>query len=163
MKVLWTTSVKTEDGDVLIEKDSSNTIMDFAAAIYLHRLEQPVDGTSIYDKLKYVAFGTDSSNPTSTTEEILTAEFARENITSSFRYENNATIIAIDYSYENLTGAEIEVTERGVISGGDDFASISDWGNRTQTGYLFSRQIKDPITLPNHGVLYGTIRIYLNI
>lgn len=163
MKVLWTTTLQVGDKQTTIEKDNPNTIMDFAAALYLHRLEQPADGTTIYEKLKYVAFGTDSSNPTSTTEERLTAEFARENITASFRYENNANTIVLDYSYENLTGTEIEITERGVVSGGVDFESITDWDDRSETGYLLSRQTNDPIILPDHGVIYGTIRIFLNI
>lgn len=162
MKVLWTTTVKVGNKTTEIEKDSPNTIMDYAAALYLHRLEQ-LSGTGMYEKIKYIALGSDSSNPTSTSEETLVGEFARVDISSSFRYENNYNVIVLDYSFENVTGAEIEITERGVVSGGVDSGLITDVDDRSLTGYLVSRQTNDPILLPEGGVLYGTIRLFLNI
>lgn len=161
MEILWTTNVTTGDSIVNVEIDTPNHIMDFAAALYLHRLDQPT-GTP-YELLKFVSFGVSSFNSTSTSEEILGSEAGRINIESSFRYIGN-DIIALDYEWENNSGSTVNIYERGVVSGGEEYDDIADWDERLETGYLVSRKVEvSPIVVPDGGVVGGTIKIKLNL
>lgn len=172
MKILWNTEIFNKENElVFIEKLKPNLIMNFAAAMYLHRLSQPIS-PNIYDLLKFVSLGSSSLSPNSPTEEIMVNEIDRVLIGSNFRYENSNTdsignVLAVEYSYENSTGVDIIINERGLVSGGVEYTDplwTGDWADRSQTGYLFSRKVETvPLTVPDGGTIYGSIKITTDI
>jgi len=152
MNVNWNTIILDADNNLVFKEfNKPNLVMNFAAAHYLHRLEQNTSG--IYGPIKYVALGSSNDNsPNPNIETICSTEIARIDVSSSYYVIDNK--VYVEYVYENTTTSNVVLGEFALISGGID--NPTDCNDRSETGYVFSRNIETPkLIIAPSGVLYG--------
>lgn len=159
MKIEWSSKVVDETNNILSESNKKpNIIMDAAAAIYLHLLEQPTSG--IYDYLNFVILTDDSGNM-NTDQLYATDEIERLPIQSS-DISVNGNIITIAFMYENTSIAAVDIFGKGLVCGG--IAEVVDTGDLLETGILFSKfQNDEKETIPPNCVLLGSITITVEV
>jgi len=157
MEFIWNTKVLDQNKKVMFEeKDRSNLIMDQLAGNILHRFFEKWNSDEVVSKIKYIAFGDDSSSPNDSTLGVLGNETFRIVLTRTKLFNlSQSNEVTFEYIYENNTENSISIKERGLVMGGTETLG---------SGFLANRIVNSTaIVIPPHGIIQSNIKLKLKL